>query len=200
VSTELFFTKPNSEYHTKWNEFIQTLPDTVMSDGRGVTLTVTFGPLDAVPFSWRTRRHDEGCSRLIVEVTNSERDNVMLAETFEAHNTVSDTPNWGIGLLAILMDNSWLEKLADMQAEYGETLFKATFFNVEKFLTETNGKMSADLQAKFLFTEICLGELVSKMRSDMETLVQHPDVLVALRTIIRGVMEAQSKVWEDDAL
>jgi hypothetical protein len=198
VSNEIFFIKPNSEYVNKWDEFVQTLFDSIYS--AGVTLTVTFGPLDAAPYAWRTRRHDDGCARLVIELTNAERDNVVAQATIEAHNDFNSTPNYGIGLLAILADNSWLEQLADMQAEYGQTLFKATFFDVEKFLTETDGKLSADRQAEFLFTEIVIGEMVAKMGDDMANIRKVPGMLEFLLEVLRTVMAAQEAIWKDDAL
>ncbi len=198
MSNEIFFIKPNSEYVNKWDEFVQTLFDSIYS--AGVTLTVTFGPLDAAPYAWRTRRHDDGCARLVIELTNAERDNVVAQATIEAHNDFNSTPNYGIGLLAILADNSWLEQLADMQAEYGQTLFKATFFDVEKFLTETDGKLSADRQAEFLFTEIVIGEMVAKMGDDMANIRKVPGMLEFLLEVLRTVMAAQEAIWKDDAL
>jgi hypothetical protein len=165
-----------------------------------VTLTVTFGPLDAAPHAWRTRRHDDGCARLVIELTNTERDNVVAQQTIEAHNPVNATPNYGIGLLAILADNNWLEQLADMQAEYGQTLFKGTFFNAEKFLAETNGKLSTDRQAEFLFMEIVIGEMVAKMGDDMAEILQVPGMLEFLLEVLRTAMVAQETVWKDDAL
>ena len=198
MSNEIFFIKPYSEYNKKWDEFVQTLPDSIYS--AGVTLTVTFGPLDAAPHAWRTRRHDDGCARLVIELTNTERDNVVAQTTIEAYNPVNATPNYGIGLLAILADNSWLDQLADMQAEFGQTLFKATFFNVEKFLTETDGKLSADRQAEFLFKEIVIGEMVAKMGDDMAEILQAPGVLEFLLEVVRTAMVAQEAIWKDDAL
>ena len=198
MSNEIFFIKPNSEYVNKWDEFVQTLFDSIYS--AGVTLTVTFGPLDAAPYAWRTRRHDDGCARLVIELTNAERDNVVAQATIEAHNDFNSTPNYGIGLLAILADNSWLEQLADMQAEYGQTLFKATFFDVEKFLTETDGKLSADRQAEFLFTEIVIGEMVAKMGDDMANIRKVPGMLEFLLEVLRVTMAAQEAIWKDDAL
>jgi hypothetical protein len=201
VSNEIFFIKPNSEYVTKWDEFVQTLP-TAFPNGicDGVTLTVTFGPLDAAPYAWRTRRHDDSCARLVVELTNADRSDVVAQATIEAHNDFNSTPNYGIGLLATLADNSWLEQLADMQAEYGQTLFKATFFNVEKFLAETDGKLSADRQAEFLFTEIVIGEMVAKMGDDMANIRKVPGMLEFLLEVLRVTMAAQEAIWKDDAL
>ncbi len=198
MSNEIFFIKPNSEYVKKWDEFVETLFDSIYS--AGVTLTVTFGPLDAAPHAWRTRRHDDGCARLVVELTDADRSNVVAQTTIEAHNDFNSTPNYGIGLLAILADSSWLEQLADMQAEYGQTLFKSTFFNVEKFLTETDGKLSADRQAEFLFTEIVIGEMVAKMGDDMANIREVPGMLEFLLEVLRTAMVAQEAIWKDDAL
>lgn len=201
MSNEIFFIKPNSEYVNKWDEFVQTVP-TAFPNGicDGVTLTVTFGPLDAAPYAWRTRRHDDSCARLVVELTNTDRSDVVAQATIEAHNTVNATPNYGIGLLSILADNSWLEQLADMQAEYGQTLFKETFFNVEKFLAETDGKLTADRQAEFLFTEIVIGEIVAKMRDDLAEIRKVPGMLEFLLEVLRTAMDAQEAIWKDDAL
>ncbi len=201
MSNEIFFIKPNSEYVTKWDEFVQTVP-TAFPNGvcDGVTLTVTFGPLDAAPYAWRTRRHDDSCARLVVELTNTDRSDVVAQATIEAHNTVNATPNYGIGLLSILADNSWLDQLADMQAEYGQTLFKGTFFNVEKFLAETDGKVSADRQAEFLFTEIAIGEMVAKMDDDLAEIRKVPGMLEFLMEVLRIAMDAQEAIWKDDSL
>ncbi len=201
MPNEIFFIKPNSEYVTKWDEFVQTLP-TAFPDGTcdGVTLTVTFGPLDAAPYAWRTRRHDGGCARLTAELTNTDRSDVVAEATFVAHNPVNPAPNYGIGLLAILAGNSWLEQLTDMQAEYSQTLFKETFFDVEKFLTETDGKLSDDRQAELLFTEIVIGEMVTKMGDDMPKIRKVPGMLEFLLEVLRTAMAAQEAVWKDDAL
>lgn len=201
MSNEIFFIKPNSEYVTKWAEFVQTLP-TAFPNGicDGVTLTVTFGPLDAAPYAWRTRRHNDSCARLVVELTNTDRSDVVALASIVAHNPVNATPNYGIGLLATLVDTSWLEQLADMQAEYSETLFKATYFNVEKFLTETDGKLSADRQAEFLFTEIVIGEMAAKMVDDMAEIRKVPGMLEFLLEVVRTAMVAQEAIWKDDAL
>jgi hypothetical protein len=201
VSNEIFFIKPNSEYVNKWDEFVETLL-TAFPNGvcDGVTLTVTFGPLDAAPYAWRTRRHDDSCARLVIELTNADRSDVVAQATIEAHNDFNSTPNYGIGLLSILADNSWLEQLADMQAEYSQTLFKGTFFDVEKFLAETDGKLSADRQAEFLFTEIVIGEMVAKMGDDMANIRKVPGMLEFLLEVLRVTMAAQEAIWKDDAL
>jgi hypothetical protein len=201
VSNEIFFIKPNSEYVKKWDEFVQTLL-TAFPNGicDGVTLTVTFGPLDAAPYAWRTRRHDDSCARLVVEVTNTYRSNVVAQATIEANNDFNPTPNYGIGLLSILVDTSWLEQLADMQAEYGQTLFKETFFDVEKFLAETDGKLSDDRQAEFLFKEIVIGEIVTQMGDDMAEIRKVPGMLEFLLEVLRTAMVAQEAIWKDDAL
>ncbi len=201
MSNEIFFIKPNSEYVNKWDEFVETLL-TAFPNGvcDGVTLTVTFGPLDAAPYAWRTRRHDDSCARLVIELTNADRSDVVAQATIEAHNDFNSTPNYGIGLLSILADNSWLEQLADMQAEYSQTLFKGTFFDVEKFLAETDGKLSADRQAEFLFTEIVIGEMVAKMGDDMANIRKVPGMLEFLLEVLRVTMAAQEAIWKDDAL
>ncbi len=201
MSNEIFFIKPNSEYVTKWDEFVQTLP-TAFPNGicDGVTLTVTFGPLDAAPYAWRTRRHNDSCARLVVELTNADRSDVVAQATIEAHDDFNSTPNYGIGLLATLADRNWLAQLADMQAEYGQTLFKGTFFDVEKFLAETDGKLSADRQAEFLFTEIVIGEMVAKMGDDMANIRKVPGMLEFLLEVLRVTMAAQEAIWKDDAL
>lgn len=198
MSNEIFFIKPNSEYNKKWDEFVQTLFDSIYS--AGVTLTVTFGPLDAAPHAWRTRRHDDSCARLVVELTNTDRSNVVAQATIEAHDDFNPTPNYGIGLLAILADPNWLEQLADMQAEYSQTLFKATFFNVEKFLTETDGKLSVDRQSEFLFTEIVIGEMVAKMGDDMAGIRKVPGMYEFLMEVLDTAMVAQEAIWKDDVL
>lgn len=204
MSNEIFYIKPGSpEDEKNSDEFIQFLADLSANntDNDGLSVTVTFGPMDAAPFSWRVRRQPGvGKAEVTIEVTDTDRSNVVAKTDIQAHNTVRPNPVWAAGIISIILGDTWLEKLAELQADYAQSLFVGTYFDADKFLAETDGKLAADQQAGFLFTEIVIGEMVAKMRDDKDMIREVPGMLEFLLEVLRVAMLAQEEIWKDDSL
>lgn len=170
-----------------------------------VELTLQFGVCDTLPYAYRYRKvpapltDDQGRPPIVVHVEVYDMLHDRLVDSFMTGCNKHPDEVWSATAMESIFNGPLIDTVTDIQAAEMERLFKFSLFNAEKFLAE-NKNLSDEATWRFISAEVGLAafiECVQHMRAEG---LMTPDVEDASFNLIREIMEAQSKVWEDDAL
>ena len=192
----------NPNYHQcglAFAEWGASIPD------QPVELTLQYAVCDTLPFGYRFRKvdapmvDDQGRPNIVVhvEVYDILRDRLLTS----FHTGCNKQPDevWSETALAAIFEGPLFSTVAEIQSDEMGRLFQFSLFNAEKFVAETPNMLDAD-KWRFLTCEVALATFIETLHLMKAEGVMTPDIEDASFNLIREIMEAQAKVWEDDAL
>lgn len=170
-----------------------------------VELTLQFGVCDTLPFGYRFRKvdapmvDDQGRPHIVVHVELYDMLRNRLVDSFTTGCNKRPDEVWSETAMESIFNGPLFGTLADLQATEMGRLFKFSLFNADKFLAE-NKAMSAEATWRFISVETGLAAFIECLHEMRSQGLMTPDIEHVSFNLIRGIMEAQSKVWEDDSL
>lgn len=170
-----------------------------------VELTLQFAVCDTLPFGYRFRKvdaplvDDQGRPHIVVHVEVYDLLHDLLVDSFTTGCNKRPDEVWSETAMESIFNGPLFGTLTDIQAAEMERLFKFSLFNVEKFLTE-NKNLSDEAAWRFISVEVGLAAFIECVQHMRVEGLMTPDIEHVSFNVIREIMEAQSKVWEDDSL
>lgn len=170
-----------------------------------VEITLQYGICDTLPYAYRYRKidtpvmDDKGRPNIVVHVEVYDILRDRLVQSFHTGCNKQPDEVWSETALAAIFHGPLFGTLAEIQSDEMGRLFKFSLFNANKFVAETPNMSDAD-KWRFLTCEVALATYIETLHLMKAEGLLTADIEDASFNLIREIMEAQSKVWEEDAL